>query len=48
MSAPTSAIETAIKIRVEGVAKRFDQSGQPVEALAHVDLAVREIGRAHV
>jgi NitT/TauT family transport system ATP-binding protein len=42
MSASGSAIETAIKIRVEGVAKRFDQSGQPVEALANVDLAVRE------
>src|SRR5262245_16314455 len=40
MSAPSSA--AAIKIRVEGVAKRFDQSGQPVEALANVELAVGE------
>jgi NitT/TauT family transport system ATP-binding protein len=40
MSPPSSA--SAIKISVEGVAKRFDQSGQPVEALANVDLAVRE------
>jgi NitT/TauT family transport system ATP-binding protein len=30
------------KISIEGVSKRFDQAGSPVQALADVDLAIRE------
>ncbi len=30
------------KIKIEGVSKRFDQAGSPVEALASVDLSIRD------